>query len=67
MLDEELKRRGIERIEPKPTCQSVDCEPAHYIQEEVQQCRRPFLAEEMRPQTGPAEAANGAGGLADAC
>src|SRR4029077_8760869 len=65
--DEELKRRGIKRIEPNPTCQSVDCEPAHYIQEEVQQCRRPFIAEETRPQTGPAEAASGAGGLADVC
>src|SRR5215469_10705901 len=65
--DEELKRRGIERIEPKPACHSVDCQPAHYIQEEIHQCRRPFLADEMRPQIGDAEATTGASRLADAC
>ena len=63
--DEELKRRSIKCIVPKPAYQSVDREPSHYIEKEIQRRRRPFMAEKMRPETNPAR--NCDSGLGDAC
>src|SRR5439155_26965842 len=59
--DEELKRRGVKCVVPKPPCNSVDGEPAHNIQKKVEPRRRPFVPEKTRPQTG---AAGGAVALA---
>ena len=63
--DEELKRRGVKRVVPKPTCHSVDSEPAYYIEKKIEHRRRPFMTEKMRPQGSGLATGDRAAGLAD--
>src|SRR4029077_13858900 len=65
--DEELKRRSIKRIVPKPACHSIDCKPAHYIQKKILQCRRPFVGEKMGPETDSPLVARCGPGLGHRC
>ena len=52
--DEELKWRGIKCVVPKPACDSVDRDPAHYVQNKVKRGSGPFVVEKMRPETNSA-------------